>query len=177
MNNAEHIVKVMLEADHDEHVKAHQLVQKWDNAHNSFAELRKLHQKRNALFRETGEAIGLERALARVGLKRENVAHYLRGEQIRATDNYKHATPAKICRNNSCSLLSVGGNGSVWQSGARHRYQAADLENCPGCQEPLETIMKPTSPSDLRDNLARHILGVETTNGRKVWFDQPVEPR
>jgi hypothetical protein len=88
MSKAEEITAVMLEDDYDEHVKAHQMVQKWDNAHGSYVELAKLKRKSHELFREMGQAISLDRALAHKGLKRGDVEHFLRGNQIGSTDNY-----------------------------------------------------------------------------------------
>jgi hypothetical protein len=163
MRKADQIVTAMLENDHDEHVKAHQLVQKWDGAHRTYKDLAVLKRKSMDLFREFGQGISFERALAYKGLTRADVARWLTGEMVGATHNYKRSTPAKACKNTYCKMA--------------HKPQPVEQADCPACQEPLVDIMQPTSLSDLRGKLAKYYVGVETHDGRKVWFDEPVPPR
>jgi len=161
MSKAQDIVDQMLESDYDEHVKAHKLVQTWDNAHASAKQL--LGLKRQALdkFKEMGRAIGYERALAHVGLKRADVESYIYGAQIGSTDNYKRTRPAKICVNRHCGLK---------------KPQPVGAQECWDCREPLELTEVPLSHSDIHKKFANHILGVRTNDGRSVWFDEPVPP-
>lgn len=150
----------MLETDYDEHVKAHQLVQKWDKAHDSYKKLYRLKHKSMGLFRELGRSIAYERALARVGLKREDIAHHIYGSQIGSTHNYKRTRTVKMCNDTYCD--------------AARKPQKGDV--CQNCGNPLSTVQVPLSMSDLHRNFARHILGVETHDGRRVWFDEPLPP-
>ena len=177
MNKAEQVVATMLEGDFDQHVKAHQRVQKWDNAHRSFQELMALKAKSMDLFKQTGEVIGIEQALAHKGIERAEVKRFFRGAEIGAIDNYKGTVPAKICRDRFCAFRSLWGEGNTFPDSARAKFQSADLEACPGCGKPLELVAKSISPSELRGKYARHILGVELNDGHKVWFDKPVAPR
>ena len=162
MSKAQAIVKQMLEADYDAHVKAHQLVQKWDGAHRTFGELYKLKHKSLGLFREMGRAIGYERALARVGLTRDDVSHTISGAQIGSTDNYKQTRPVRRCQNVYCKDRSP---------------KPEAQEACLNCGEPLKTTPMGYSFTDLHNKLAKHMLGVETNDGRRVWFDTPVPPQ
>lgn len=161
MSRAKNIVEKMLGESYDEHVKAHELVQKWDRAHDSFGKLYNLKHKSLGLMKELGTSIGYERALAHVGLNREDVSHQIYGAQIGSIDNYKKTRPAKVCQQPYC--------------GAGRRPQTG--EACSDCGEPLADVEVPLSFSDLHRNYARHILGVETNDGRRVWFDEPVPPR
>lgn len=159
--NAATIVKDLLEDDYDAHVKAHQHVQKWDGAHSTFKELYRLRKKSMGLYREMGRAIGYERALARMGLKREDVQMPITGAQIGSTHNYKQTRPVRRCKNIHCNM---------------RRPMPEEQQQCPNCGEELKTVQTPWSMSELRDKLGRHILGVETKDHRFVWFDRPVPP-
>ena len=163
MSRAKKIVDTMLDENYDEHVKAHKLVQKWDNAHDSYGKLLALKHKSMGLFREMGTAIAYERALARVGLKRDDVAKRIRGDAIGATHNYKIKMPVKVCTDEYCS----------W----RGKPQPKNTEVCGSCGNPVKDEMVPTPPSVLRGRLASHMVGVETKDGRRVWFDQPIPPQ
>lgn len=149
MSNAEHIVGTLLET-----------VEKWDKAHASLRALWPKLKKREALQQELARSIEYERALAKAGLKREDVSHSIHGNQIGATHNYKRTMPAKKCTDGYCRM--------------RLKYLPAKATICPECQGPLEAIMRPISPSDLRGGFASHIVGVETNDGRNVFFDQPL---
>lgn len=170
------IVKAMLEADYDEHVKAHERVQKWDKARTAYQALAVKEAEAAKLFAEIGRAIAYKRALARVGLTREDVSHQIYGAQIGSIENYKKTRPAKVCRNRACDVLSVGGAGRVYPDSAKARHQPMERETCSGCGEPLETVQVPINFSDLHRNYAHHMMGVETNDGRRVWFDEPVPP-
>ena len=64
---ADQLANVLLEDDNDEHIKAHDVITKWDNAHKFYLKLIGLEHKRYKLYKEMGEAIGLDRALAHMG--------------------------------------------------------------------------------------------------------------
>jgi len=160
MSKAQDIVDQMLDEAYDAHVKAHERVQKWDKAHGSYQKLWKLKRKAHDLFREMGRAVGYERALAHVGLSREDVAHPIRGGQVGATHNYKVKMPVKVCRDQYCNL-----NGKA---------QPKQTEVCGSCGNEVKTEMVPTPPSALRGKLASYIVGVETNDGRTVFFPEPV---
>lgn len=144
----------MLEDDYDAHVKAHERIQTWDKAHASARQLLGLKQKSLAKFRELGVAIGYERALAKVGLRREDVSHPIYGAQIGSIDNYKKTQPAKAAK----------------------KPQPLTSEVCRECGEPLTLKQVPLSFTDLHNKMSRHMLGVETNDGRRVWFDEPLPP-
>jgi hypothetical protein len=160
-SKAHAIVNTMLSEAYDEHVKAHELVQKWDKAHDSFGKLYALKQKSMGLFREMGRSIAYERALARVGLSRKDVAAPIYGSQIGSTHNYKQTRPQRRCQNIHCN-----------DRGPKPESQS----ECRTCGEPLVTKQMSYSPSDLRGKYARHLLGVETKDGRRIWFDAPLPP-
>jgi len=161
MSKAQDIVDQMLDEAYDEHVKAHERVQKWDKAHDTYKKLHTLKHKSMGLFRELGRSIGYERALARVGLTRADVSHPITGAAIGATHNFKKTRPAKVCKRTYCDMA--------------HKPQTGEV--CGQCGEPLTAVQVPISPSDLRGKLANHIVGVETQDGRRVWFDEPLPPQ
>ena len=162
MSRAKKIVEKMLGESYDEHVKAHELVQKWDRAHDSFGKLYNLKHKSLGLMKELGKSIAYERALARVGLKRADVAHPISGAQIGSTHNYKKGRTVRRCQNVHCR-----DRGS----------KPEDQEQCLTCGEPLVTKQVPYSFTDLHDKFGRYILGVETNDGRRVWFDEMIPPQ
>jgi hypothetical protein len=155
------IVAALLEDDFDQHVKAWDKVQKWDKAHGTVQNL--LSLKRQALdkMREVGRSIGYHRALARVGVRKEDVSHQIYGAQIGSIDNYKKTRPVRKCANGYCS---------------NRLPQPESQEKCLDCGEPLVTKQMPFSFTDLHNKLAHHMLGVELNDGRRVWFDEPVPP-
>ena len=161
---AERVVTALIEdGDHSEHIKAHELVQKWDRAHASYLDLQQKREQADKLHKELGEAVGLRRALAHVGAKWEDVERFIQGAQVVATDNYKRQVPALVCQSSWC--------------GKRGRPQPEGTANCPSCDEPLKVDMVPTPPQLLRTKLARYYVGVVLKGGRKVWFQDPVPPR
>jgi hypothetical protein len=151
MSKAEHIVNTLLET-----------TEKWDNAHRTFKELFGLEKKRHELYKEMGRSIEYHRALAHKGLKKEDVARPLVGANIGATHNYKLGLSAAKCVNQWCGL--------------KDKYQPDTQELCPECHQELVPAQRPISPSDLRGKLAKHIVGVETKDGRTVFFDEPLHP-
>lgn len=159
--SAKTVVKTLLEDDYDAHVKAHERIQTWDKAHASARQLLGLKQKSLSKFRELGVAIGYERALAKVGLRREDVSHPIYGAQIGSIDNYKRTQPAKVCKQRYCMAK---------------KPQPLTSEVCRECNEPLTLTQVPLSFTDLHNKLSRHMLGVETNDGRRVWFDEPLSP-
>lgn len=161
--NAEIIVDRLLEADFDAHVKAHERVKHWDAAHDSMQKLWPLKQKSLELFRELGRAMGYERALAHVGLTRDDVASPIYGAQIGSIDNYKKTRPAKVCASPSQCFS--------------RKAQSLKAEVCRECGGPLKMVQVPYTFTDLHDKLARYMLGVETKDGDRVWFDEPLPPR
>jgi hypothetical protein len=161
MSKAQEIVAHMLDEAYDEHVKAHERVQKWDKAHATYHDLMRKKMKAAELFRELGRSIGYERALARVGLTRADVSHPIYGAQIGSVDNYKKTRAAKVCQAQYC--------------GAGRKPQTGEV--CRECGGPLTTVQVPYSFTDLHNRMPRHMLGVETNDGRRVWFDEPLPPQ
>ncbi len=162
MNAANSIVKALLEDDFDGHVKAHARVKKWDQAHDTYQKLSAKKREAAAVFQELGQSIGYERALAKVGLSREDVSHTIAGAQIGSIDNYRKTHPAKQCQREGCSKKV-------------HSFSTEHV--CPTCEEPMSTIQTRMSFTDLHGKYGQHIVGVETNDGRRVWFDEPVAPR
>lgn len=176
IESAQSIVKRMLEDDYDQHMRAYRRVKAWDGAHKTYQDIQTLRAKRNDLEKQMGRAISYERALARVGLQKSDVVDRIHGAQIGATNNFKGTIPAKICRDRRCELRSEGGFGGVYRDNTKAKYQPADMEECPGCGQPLEAVDKPIPPSDLRGKFANYIFGVKTGDGSTRWFDEPVAP-
>lgn len=161
MSKAQDIVTSMLEADHDEHIKAWDRIQKWDKAHSTYHDLAVQKAKAQDLFRELGRSIGYERALAHVGLTRADVSHQIYGNQIGSIDNYKQTRAVRQCANFHC----------------RDRRPYPETQDvCPTCEEPLQTKQMRYSFSDLHGKFARYMLGVELNDGRRVWFREPLPP-
>lgn len=156
------IVAELLEDDFDAHVKAHERVQHWHGAHSTFGDLYALKQKSLGLMKEMGRAIAYERELARNGIKKDDVENYIYGSQIGSTHNFKLSRPVRRCKNVYCK-----------DRGPKPEDQA----ECLTCGDPLKTEQVPYSPSDLYSKFAKHIMGVETKDGRCVWFDEPVPPQ
>jgi len=148
---AETIVSVLLENE------------KWDKTWSTTRELWKMHQKRDKLFRELTRSIAYHRALSHAGVRKEDVAHPIRGAQVGATDNFKWKVPAKQCQQPYC--------------GTNMRYYPLSATTCPRCQEPLVGTDKPISSSDLRGAWANYIVGVELNDGRRVMLKEPVPPQ
>lgn len=162
MNHAEMIVNAMLGEAYDEHVKAHERVKKWDDAHALYKDLAATKAKAAKLFAQLGVTIGYERALARVGVDKAEVSSQIYGAQIGSTENYKKTRPIRQCANFLCR---------------DRRPQPETQERCPTCDEPLQTREMRYTFSDLHRKFANHMLGVELNDGRKVWFDEPVPTR
>jgi hypothetical protein len=162
MRNAEQIVDKLLEdgEQQDAHVKAYDRMQKWDNAHGSYQKLYPMKLKAMQLFREMGTAIAYERALAQVGLTKEEVAHTIRGAQIGSTHNFKGTRNVNACADEYC--------------GERGKPQKGD--KCSACGSVLAPKQIRYSPTDMHYRYPRHIFGVETKDGRFVWFTQPIPP-
>lgn len=159
---AEQLVKEILEAEQqDAHVKAHERIQKWDKAHATYQDLAAKKAQAAKLFAELGRSIGYERALARIGVDKSEVSHQIYGAQIGSIENYKKTRPVRQCANFHCR--------------DRRPYPESQ-ENCPTCDEPLQTRQMRYTFSDLHGKLANHMLGVELNDGRRVWFDEPLPP-
>lgn len=132
---------------------------KWDKAHASFQKLWDLHQQRHDLFREMGSAIAYERALAHLGVRRADVSHIIRGNQVSATDNYRREVDARKCVQPYCR---AGG-----------RYYPVTTEVCPACQEPTVPAKRRVTPADLR--MDTKVVGVQLNDGKRVFFKEPFE--
>ncbi len=160
--NPQQIVTRMLEDDYDAHVKAHRQhkVAKWDKARATYQDLGAKKAEAAKLFSQLGTSIGYERALAQVGLRREHVARPIYGNQIGATHNYKKTAPVKMCQDEYCDMA--------------RKPQGGD--ECGRCGGPLAVTQARVSPNELRGKYARHMVGVETTDGKYVWFDEMVPP-
>jgi hypothetical protein len=73
-NRPETIVNTLLEAEQlDAHVKAYDRIKSWDGAYSTYHDLRAKHLKARALFDKMGVSIAYERALAKVGLAKDQV--------------------------------------------------------------------------------------------------------
>lgn len=163
MSRAQAVVNTMLGEAYDEHVKAHERIKTWDKAMGSYKKLHALKHKSLDLFKQLGTSMAYERALARVGLTRKDVSHPIYANQIGSIDNYKKTRPVKKCKTWSYHCKLAG------------KVQPLNREVCPECNEPLETVQVPYSFSDLQ-KIPRHMLGVETNDGRRVWFDDMIPP-
>lgn len=160
MSKAEKIVASLLETDYDEHVKAHERVQKWDKAHATYHDLLKKKQQAAQLFRELGRSISYERALARVGVDKAQVSSQIYGAQIGSTHNLKTKRPLRRCQTFNCD----------------RQPKPESQETCLTCGEPLKTEMVPYTFTEVHGRLANHMFGVELNDGTRVWFDEPVPP-
>ncbi len=163
---ADKLVSSMLEDGEqlDAHVKAHGRVQKWDKAHSTYQDLYAKHLKARALFAEMGRSIGYERALARAGISRADVANQIHGAQIGATHNFKGQRNAKVCKDTQYCA-----------QGRMRRKQTGEV--CGDCGGPTMDALVPYAPSDLRGRFANYMFGVDTNDGRRVWFDEPLPPQ
>lgn len=139
--------------------------EKWDNVAGSFRRLYGLRQKSLSLYQQMARAIEYERALAHIGLKKADVSHPITGAQIGDTHNYKKKMPASVCTNEYCSR------------GRIKKAQAAGQRTCGECYQELQPTNVVIPPSMLRDKMAKHIVGVETTDGRTIFFDKPLHPQ
>jgi len=153
-------------------------VTKWANALGSAKNLYGLKQKSLGIFQEMIRCLAYEHALAKAGLERKDVSHILVGAMIGATHNYKGTMPAKQCTNPHCSMGRT--KRLLKNTMRREKYMGvpdeAETEVCPECQEPITAGDVQIPPSHLRDKMARHIVGVETVDGKNVFFDKPVSP-
>lgn len=157
------VVNDLLEAeDHDAHIKAYNRIQKLDQAYASYGELAKLRQKADATYRELGQAIGLDRNLAKAGLTRDEVEHYIRGEQVVATDRHKISVPARVCIGPNCHMKGTAQTGTA---------------DCAGCGDPLQAGTARASAWHLRNKMSKHIVGVVAQDGRRIFFADAVAPR
>lgn len=148
MSKAEDIVDVLLE-------------NKWHKVYSHYRnELWPLLQKRHKLEREIALSLAYNHALAEVGLTPEDVERTIHGGQIGATHNYKNKQEVKRCPDNYCDL--------------HFKNQPANAERCPRCDSQLEPATVPISASDLRKKFSNHIVGVETKDGRTVFFKEPL---
>ena len=159
-SKAQVIVNEMLTEAYDEHVKAHERVQKWDKAHSSYQALLRNKQQAAKLFGQLGHTVSYERALARVGVEREEVSGPIFGAMIGHVDNCKAKHPIQRCQTPNC----------------KQSPKPETQETCTECGQPLTTDMVPYSFTELHGRYAQHILGVELNDGRRVWFDEPVPP-
>jgi hypothetical protein len=121
-------------------------------------QLLSLKQQSLKKFQELGRALSYELELEKVGLKKDDVAHPITGAQIGSIDNYKMKRPVRVCKNHPL------------------KPRAVSMEACPECGEPLQDTQIPISFTYLHKELSRHILGVETNDGKRVWFAKPVSP-
>lgn len=161
MNRPLEIASRLLDENYDEHVKAYDRVQNWDKAHAIYQDL--LGKKRQAadLFKKLGDSIAYERALARVGLSKDDVECPITGQQIGAVDDFKGKRSVRRCSNAYCRCRS-----NVPET----------QEKCLDCGEPITTRDIPYAPSDLRMKYANYIFGVELKDGGRVWFNEPIPP-
>ena len=154
MSKAQAIVDTMLES-----------FEKWDKAYGSYKELQAVKTKQHQLYKEMGRAIAYERELARAGLKKADVSHPISGGNVGATHNYKRQVEITRCPKTNSFACRTGG-----------KELPSDTAECPECGTPTVKAKVPVPPSDLRKKYANYIVGVETNDGRFVWFEEPVPP-
>lgn len=161
--NAEQIVDKLLEdgEQQDAHMEPYRRVQKWDKAHSTYGHLYGLKLKAMDLFRQMGRSIGYERALAHVGVDKADVERQIYGDQIGATHNFKGTRTLNVCNDNYCDL--------------RGKPQKGD--KCSECGSVLTPKAMRYAPNDLRYKFPRHMFGVQTKDGRIVWFPAPLPPQ
>lgn len=135
----------------------------WDGAYETMQKLIALNEKRQKLWRELAQAIAIERQLQRVGVDRNDVDHFIRGDMIGATHNYKGQKWVRVCR--ECEA------DQPWR-----QRQPLDVEVCPICKTDMPSVQIRIMPSELRGKYARHFMGVELHNQKFVWFDEPIPP-
>jgi len=157
VNAAKELVRQLLE-DNDEHVKAYQRIQHWDRAKDAYDKLHGLKQQAKRKFIELGDSISYHRALGRVGLRREDVLHQVYGANA---EGYDKTFPVRQCRNVHCN---------------NRTRRPLDQDTCADCGEPLRTVQRSIPRDKLRLLYSRHLLGVDTKDGRRVWFDEPIAP-
>jgi len=165
MSAAEQVVNVLLEVDHDAHVKAYDRLKQWDAAYDSHKKLAVLKRKALDVFGQLGTAIGYERALAYAGLTRDDVARQIRGANAHG---YVGTEQIKGCKNPNCD--------QKYERFNRRTHRPMEQETCNQCNEPLETLTVPISKQRLELVYGRHIVGVETNDGQTIWFKEPVAP-
>jgi len=161
-SKAEQVVTKMLENEPLNPDRYHKL----DRARKSFTDLRNLRRKALEIDQQLGQCIDLERMLAYHGLERSDVARYIPGEAVGSTDNYRMKVAARICNHEGWCRLS-----------ARRIVPADWGDTCPECQNPIVDGEVPVVGSDLRKTYARHLVGVELKDGRKVFFKEMILPK
>lgn len=163
MSDANVIVGKLLEDDHDQHMKAWNRVQKWDQAHASYKEMAGLKKQAYSLFLELGQALAVERALAHLGLSKEDVSHYITGAGASATHNFKRDEPVTLCMNNYCRQYN--------------RPMKQTSVDCHECGQPLTTTQRRVPLSDFRNKYTNYVVGAELRDGRTVMFKEPIPPK
>jgi len=143
---------------------------KWDNAYQSGKRLYALKQQSLNIFKEMVRSLGYERALAQHGIDKKDVAKCLVGAHISATHNYKGKMAAKFCTNQHCDAGSTKRPLKVTIPGQQGQ------PTCPYCHYDVTSGQTPISPSHLRDKMANFIVGVETKEGKFIFFDEPLRP-
>lgn len=164
MSAAEEIVDIMLETQHDAHVKVYDRLKHWDGAVESFKKLMALKKQAMEKMTQLGTALGYERALAYAGLEKADVSHPIRGANAYG---YSGTEQIKGCKNPNCDQRFERFN--------RRSHRPMEQENCAECGGPLTVLSVPISKQRLEMVYGRHIVGVETKDGRKVWFKEPVQ--
>ena len=151
----------------------------WDGAVATGRKLYFAKKKSFELFKQRQLALAYERELARYGIKRADVAHQIRGDQVAATHNYKKTRPVTACTDKWCAHSF----NPVFKPKAHDRMlsprnssMAISTLECPKCGSPTKTRQVPISASDLRNDMPKHIVGVELNDGRTVMFDEPLHP-
>lgn len=137
--------------------------EKWDKPLASFRKLWELEAKKHVILQELGTSIAYHRALAQIGIEKRDIQHVIRGNQIAAIDNYKIKRQVQLCRQYGCSL--------------HNRPQTNSQCICPECQSELAIEKRSFSASDLRTKFGAHMVGVVTQDGKRHWFQEPLDPQ
>jgi hypothetical protein len=143
-------------------------IAKLENISQKAQHLYALKKQSLKLLAELARTMQYNLELAKTGTDPKDVTHYITGNQIGATHNYKGTRKVKMC-------AEVSWFGACLNS--RHcKPLALDVEVCPECRGAVKTVDLRMSASYLRDKLPRHIVGVELNDGSFAFFENPIAP-
>jgi hypothetical protein len=125
----------------------------------------KLNSRKTGLLQELMRAIGYERQLEKLGLKKEDVANHLLGEYVGRTDNSKLMHKVKVCPEVS------------WRCTQSRKRFHMRIEKCPVCDATLEVKEVRISEFELRNRYAKCIVAVIDHDGKRHWFDKLIPPK
>lgn len=126
----------------------------------TFKRLWELNRRKAELMRELGFTLAFNDALARIQVDRKQVVFTIYAKQLGAVDNYRLAREVKKCSSSLCRLYNVN--------------QPYTTSVCSECGEPLTEVVVAVSSSDLRGRFADYMVGVETQDKLRHWFNHPL---